>query len=135
MTAARKTELKLTFANARGDAVHLGPFTRLIFDGPELKDGDWRLIARHTDHRWQLMDGARYSRLECYSPCTIRFETRDDVERQPRRIGPFSSVSSVDGVSYADHRILAFCDDQLQDWYSFDFGQHYGRMIVLPLDG
>ena len=55
---------------------------------------------------------ARAAHLECYSPCTIRFETRDDV----------------------DHRILAFCDDQLQDWYSFDFGQHYGRMIVLPLD-
>jgi hypothetical protein len=134
MTTARKSELKVTFANARGDAVHLGPFTRLIFDGPELKDGDWKVIARHEDHQWQLANGARYSRLECYSPCTIRFETPDDVERKPKRVGPFSSVSSVDGVSYADHRILAFCDDQLRDWYSFDFGQHYGRMIVLPLD-
>ena len=112
MKTARKSELNVTFANARGDAVHLGPFTRLIFDGPELKDGDWKLIARHNDHRWELENGTRYSRLECYSPCTIQFETRDDV----------------------DHRILAFCDDQLQDWYSFDFGQHYGRMIVLPLD-
>lgn len=125
------SELRISFANARGDTRELGPFSRLIFDGPELKDGDRQVIAVHRDHQWQLASGQRYSRLECYNPCRVRFEPAS-VEREAKEAGPFSTLSSVDGVAYGDHRILAFCDDQLKDWYSFDFGQHYRRMVVQP---
>lgn len=134
MTASQNSTLKITFANARGDARHLGPFTRLLFDGPEIKDDTGRVVAVHRDHQWEIVEGPRYSRLECYSPCRVRFEPRDPAQREPRNVGPFSTLSSVDGVCYGDHRILAFCDDQLKDWYSFDFGQHYGRMVVVPLE-
>lgn len=132
MAIAPQPGLKTTFANARGDAVHVGPFSRLIFDGQELKDGDRKLVARHVEHRWQLPDGSRYSRLECYVPCEVLFQARDRRDAGGRQAGPFSTLSSVDGVLYGDHRILAFCDNQLNDWYSFDFGQHYACMVVVP---
>jgi hypothetical protein len=104
MTASQNSTLKITFANVQ------------------------------RDHQWEIAQGPRYSRLECYSPCRVRFEPRDPAQREPRNVGPFSTLSSVDGICYGDHRILAFCDDQLKDWYSFDFGQHYGRMVVVPLE-
>lgn len=124
--------LKVTFANARGDATHLGPFNRLIFDGVDLKDEDTQLIAHHDDRRWQLVSGARYSRMECYIPCRLSFESPRVADMQTRKVGPFSTLSAIDGVIYGDHRILAFCDSQLRDWYSFDFGQHYRCLIAVP---
>jgi hypothetical protein len=125
-------QLQATFANARGDAAHLGPFNRLVFDGQKLKDGNQELIATHVGHMWELTTKARYSRFECYVPCTVWFETPSKSDRKSRKTGPFSALSAVGGVVYGDHRILAFCDIQLNDWYSFDFAQHYGCMVVVP---
>lgn len=124
------TSLRLTFANPRGDASHIGEFNRLIFEGQALKDGAKKDIAIHRDHHWQLPNGRRYSRLECYIPCMVWFEA--PAMKNSKQVGPFSTFSSVDGVSYGDHRILAFCDAQANDWYSFDFGQHWPCLIVVP---
>jgi hypothetical protein len=126
------SDLKVTFANARGDAVHLGPFHRLLFDGANLKDGDRRVIANHRNHQWELAAGALYSRVECYLACSLWFHTLNPADGNSRRSGPYSTLSPVDGVLYADQRIIAFCDSQLNDWYSFDFGQHYRRILVSP---
>jgi hypothetical protein len=134
MEAPQLPALKVTFANARGDAVHRGPFTRLIFDGRELKDGDKQLLATHVAHTWELPNGARYSRFECYVPCSIWFETPTNADKKSRKAGPFSTLSALDGVMNADHRVLAFCDEELNDWYALDFGQHYQCMVVVPYE-
>jgi hypothetical protein len=33
---------------------------------------------------------------------------------------------------HANHRVLAFCDAQLHDWYSYDIGSHWKALIVEP---
>ena len=132
MAISDPADLKVTFANARGDAVHLGPFHRLLFDGADLKDGDRGVIANHRNHQWQLPEGPRYTRVECYSACSLWFHSANAADGNSRRAGPFSTLSAVDGVIYGDQRIVAFCDSQLNDWYSFDFDQHYRRILVSP---
>jgi len=122
--------LRLTFANPRGDASHIGPYSRVIFEGSLLKDDDHHNVAIHRDHRWELPNGQRYSRLECYNPCVVSFEAPKG--RNSKEIGPFSTFSLMDGVAYGDQRIVAFCDAQADDWYSLDFGQHWPCMIVVP---
>ena len=123
-------DLRITFANARGDATHSGPYERLIFRGAALTDGADARIATHGNHQWELPNGVRYSRLECFFPCEAWFD--GPGARETRRLGPYYEFSAVDGVLYADRRTLAFCDAQLNDWYSFDFSEHYERLIVVP---
>jgi hypothetical protein len=132
MVSLPSATLNVTFANLRGDAAHVGPFPRLVFEGPQFKDRNNKTIAVHRDHRWQLINGTNYSRLECYSPCTVWFESPHDPSRKSRLAGPFSNLSFVDGTSYGDHRILAYCDEEHRDWYSFDFGQHYRCLVAVP---
>lgn len=112
-----------------------GAFAKLIFHGETLQGADNQILARHRDHQWHCPDGSRYSRLECNSPCSVWFEDPEDpATKYTRKAGPFSAFSSVDGVAYGDHRILAFCDSELNDWYSFDFGRHWRCMVVVPFD-
>jgi hypothetical protein len=83
-----------------------------------------------VDHRWALRDGRHFSRMQCSSPVRVRFRSRAELES--KKLGPFESFSSVDGVAYANHRELAFCDAQLHDWYSYDIGSHWKALIVEP---
>jgi hypothetical protein len=133
MTATEKPELRITFSNARGVTAQLGPFQKLLFERQQLKDENGSIVATHVAHQWQLPDGSSYLRLECYFPCDIRFERPIGEDGVSRQVGPFSTLSSVNGVLYADHSLLAFCDSQMDDWYSFEFHQHYGCVIVEPI--
>src|SRR5689334_11972227 len=108
------SDIRITFANSRGDSKYVGPLLKLIFEGPELLDGGRNLIATHIAHQWCLPDGTRFSRLELYIPCAVWFEELDG--NLSREVGPFQTgISAVDGVLYGDHRLIAFCDEQLKD--------------------
>ena len=123
--------LVVELANPHGEPVQLGPFRSLRFEGESLLAGPaGEVIAEHVDHRWARPDGSAYSRLRCSAPVQVHFHS---VKDEPsKKLGPFESFSSVDGVAYANHRVLAFCDRDLQDWYSYDIGSHWKVMSVEP---
>lgn len=121
----------LEFANPRGAPRHLGPFERLCFEGETLVAEPGGVIANHADHRWHVSSGGAYSRLECSARVTLRFCATKHL--QSRDFGPFEHFSSIDGVAYAARRIFAFCDRQLQDWYSYELGSHWKTLIVEPV--
>lgn len=122
----------IEFANPNGEPVQMGPFSFLRFEGERLIGGpDGQRIAEHVEHRWTLADGSAYSRLQCSAPVRVRFQST--AEEPSKALGPFESFSSVDGVAYGNHRVLAFCDRQLGDWYSYDIGRHWKAMHVEPV--
>jgi hypothetical protein len=82
-----------------------------------------------VDHRWGLAQGGQFSRLECNSPVQVHFATKD---LQSKKLGPFESFSAINGVAYADRRLIAACDPQHQAWYSLDVGRHWKAVVVEP---
>lgn len=108
----------------------MGPITKLRFDGQQMFTEPSGLFANHANHRWELTDGRNYSRLECVHPLEVCFESHDGATS--RTIGPFNSFSAVDGILYADFHIIAFCDEQIKDWYSYDLGSHWKAVVIRP---
>ena len=104
MSSTAKPGLALALTHPRGEPLLLGPFTKLRFDGPELFVEPGGLTARHADHRWALTTGHRYSRLESTHRLEVCFESLD--RNSSRTLGPFDSFSAVDGILYADFRII-----------------------------
>jgi hypothetical protein len=123
--------LLIEFANPRGTAVQLGPVPHLRFEGEALIAGETgELLARHVDHRWVLAEGGSFSRLKCSSPVVVRFHSA--CEPGSKSFGPYESFSVVDGIAFANHHVVAFCDRQPQDWYSYDTGSHWEALVVEP---
>ena len=60
----------------------------------------------------------------------VHFHSSEQLES--KRFGPFDSFSSLDGIAYASSKVIAFCDRQLQDWYSTDLGSHWKVLVVKP---
>lgn len=114
--------------NPRGEPLTIGPVTKLRFDGSCLFIEPGGLLANHANHRWALIDGRTYSRLECIYRLEVCFESHHGS--MSRTIGPFNSFSAVDGILYADFHVIAFCDEQNKDWYSYDLGSHWKAVVV-----
>jgi hypothetical protein len=113
--------IKLTFGRARGEPVTLGPFAGLLFEGGELRNKeDRRLIAVHEDHSWRV-DGQRYSRFDIPGPVSAILLRGD----QEQAYGPYTTMSCVDGVAYAEAHVFAFVDAELGDWYCIEDGRHW----------
>lgn len=128
---AAEARLLLDFANPHGEPVSLGPYSFLRFEGETLLGGpSGEVVAKHSDQRWVLARGGSFSRLECNTRVLVHFCAAN--HSQSRKLGPFDSFSSIDGVAYADRSLIAFCDRQLQDWYSLDIGSHWRAMVVEP---
>ena len=125
--------LTLVLTNPRGEPLALGPLTKLRFDGPQLFIEPGGLLAKHVDHQWELTTGRRYSRLEGVHRLEVCFESHNG--NSSRTVGPFDSFSAVDGILYADFHIIAFCDEQNKDWYSYDLGSHWKAVVVRPVSG
>ena len=121
--------LILEFSNPRGEPRRIDGSERLCFEGEVLVSADGQsVIAKHVDHRWQLTERSTYTRLQIDAELYVRFYAYKHL--QSRRHGPYKSFSCVDGVAYAEHSIIAFCDSQLGDWYSYHDGRHWKTMVV-----
>ena len=130
-TRSAQAGLVLEFANPRGEAARIGPFSYLCFEGETLIGGpSGQVIAKHVGHHWELTQGGSFSRLECNSRVQVHFFATKHL--QSKKLGPFESFSSIDGIAYADRRVIAVCDRQLQDWYSLDVGSHWKVVVVEP---
>jgi hypothetical protein len=125
------TLLRLTFS--RGSETKLkGPYPVLRFEGEVMRaEVGGPVIARHVEHAWEV-DGLDYPRLQCDGDATLHFE-RIDGSRS-KQYGPFQTVSFIDGVAYADHRIFAFADRSIVDWYCHEDGEHWPLMVVTAAD-
>jgi hypothetical protein len=131
VNSTAKPGLALVLTNPRGEPLLSGPFTKLRFDGRQLFVEPGGLMAKHADHRWELTTGHRYSRLECDHRLEVCFESLDGTSS--KTLGPFDSFAAVDGILYADYRIIAFCDEQNKDWYSYDLGSHWKAIVIRPV--
>ena len=132
MNSTAKPGLALALSNPRGEPLLLGPFTKLRFDGRQLFVEPGGLMAKHADHRWELTAGQRYSRLESVRRLQVCFESHDG--NNSKTLGPFDSFSAVDGILYADFHIIAFCDEQNKDWYSYDLASHWKAVVIRPCE-
>jgi hypothetical protein len=121
--------LWLEFASIRGEPLRIEGIESLRFEGRELVVVPGGPLARHHDHRWFLLQGGEtYPRLECSCECLVFFVSHRNIHS--RQFGPFTSFSSVDAVAYANHRVIAFCDDQNDNWYSYDLGTHWKSLVL-----
>ena len=131
MKTENSAGLVIEFAKPGGTAVRLGPVSHLRFEGEELiAGGSGEVLARRVDHRWVLAEGGSFSRLQCNSPVVVRFHSAS--EPGSKSFGPYESFSAVDGVAFANHHVVAFCDREPQDWYSYDTGSHWEALVVEP---
>lgn len=87
-------------------------------------------IALHREHQWEI-DGERYFRLDSTTRVRVEFET---ANTRSRRFGPYQNFSAIDGIAYADQRVLAFLDEKLGDWYCYNDGKHWAVLLVRDAD-
>ena len=125
--------IELLFVRDTAPPKRKGPYPWLRFEGEIIRaEPGGPVIARHEHHQWQV-DGERYNRLECECRVLLHFE-RVDGSRS-RTFGPYESVSFIDGVAYVDHRIFAFVDRSIVDWYCHEDERHWPLMIIQPVEG
>ena len=129
-TADPGRSLRVTLAKATGEELALPPARSLVFDGRRLVL-DGRQIAEHTKGGWLLPDGQVYLRLDCNQPVEVTYST-SGRSHAFSKLSPLQSVSSVDGFLYGNHDILAYYDQQHDDWYSLELAQHWPRIAVAP---
>lgn len=120
---------RVRFSNPAGEGLTLGPYRRLRFEGEKLyaEPGE-ELVAEHIQHHWTTA-GGDFSRLDFFGDgITVHFARRNG--ERSRSLGRFAHFSSINGVAYMDRRIVAFCDRDSGDWYSYDVGSHWQTMVV-----
>lgn len=103
---------------------------RLYFAGHELREGrDGRLIASHIGHAW-VLGGEEYLRLDCEGRVKVLFA---DAQGAPRaEHGPYDHFSSVNGIIFADHLVLAHLDTKSDRWYVVGDGSEWPALLVEP---
>jgi len=120
---------KIRFSSPAGNGPALGPFQKLRFEGEKLYAWPQReLVAEHVGHHW-VAQGKEFSRLDLFADEVLVAFEGDGGERS-RELGPFSHFSCVNGVAYGDRRIVAFCDPDRGDWFSYDVGSRWSTMVV-----
>lgn len=119
--------LTVVFGRARGDALRVPARDQVVID-----DGTLRIaageIARYENHLWATEQG-RFSRFDIEQSVEVSFASD---AAQSRTFGPYRHLSGVDGILYAEQRVFAFYDEQRKDWYAFEDGRHWPRIIVTP---
>jgi hypothetical protein len=126
-------KLLLEFTNPHGTPRQVELESPVRFVGEALLDATHALIAEHRGHTWRMAAGGEFSRLECNQPAMITLESK--AGQRTRAFGPYTSVSSIDGIVYADHEVFAFCDTQLGDWYSHELNEHWSSVVVTRVSG
>ena|SRR5438067_4798129 len=119
--------LTLTFGRARGAALRLQAGEEIV-----IVDGSIRThagqIAVYENHLWAT-DQGRFSRFDIEQPVEVSFASDTS---QSRTFGPYRHLSGVDGVIYAEQHVFAFYDEQQKDWYAFEDGRHWPRIVITP---
>jgi len=124
--------LELTFLRDTAPPKRKGPYRCVRLEGEVMRaEAGGPVIAKHERHEWQV-DGAPYARLQCNCRATVHFERMDGVKS--KKYGPYESVSFIDGVAYVDHRIFAFADRSIVDWYCHEDDKHWPLMIITPAE-
>ena len=122
--------LVVTFVRAHGPEKRKGPYRQIRLEGETMRADDSRqLIARHEGQHWDV-DGTAYTRAECSCSAMLHFVGADGT--RSKSYGPFESVSFVDGIAYADHKVFAFADRSIGDWYCHEDGHHYPVVVIDP---
>ena len=121
--------IELSFISSQGGrTVTRGPFPRIRLEGELMRaDTGGPVLAKHENHVW-LLDGERYSRIECDSRVTLHLERIDGG--RSKTYGPFESLSFIDGIAYANHEVFAFADRSIVDWYCHADGTHWPLLVI-----
>ncbi len=90
---------------------------------------DGAVLATHRGREWRV-GGEQFTRVQCDAVVVIHFERLDGRATGPA--GPFSGFSFQDGVAFVEHRLFAFADRSIGDWYSHEQGQHWQIMVIRP---
>lgn len=124
--------IELAFVRETDPPRRKGPYRSVRFEGEVIRaEAGGPIVAKHEGHEWQV-DAERYSRLECNCRVTVHFERVDGT--RSKTYGPYASMSFIDGVAYVDHRIFAFVDRSIVDWYCHEDDKHWPLMIVSPAE-
>jgi hypothetical protein len=122
--------VKIVFKERDGASGGERTVARLHFRAAELREGrDGPLIARHVGHAW-VVSGAEYLRLDCEGPVRVRFA--DEQGASSAQYGPYSHFSSVNGIVFADHLVLAHLDTKSERWYVISDGGEWAAFSVDP---
>ena len=122
--------LTLTFARPSGSPLVKGPCALLRLEGELMRgDGPAPFVARHRDHYWEL-EGEQFTRAQSDESIVVCFERMDGTASPT--YGPYSGFSFQDGVAFVEHRLFAFADRSLGDWYSHEGGKHWHIMLITP---
>jgi len=122
--------IELSFVRDTAPPKRKGPYSLLRFEGEIIRaEHGGPVIAKHEHHEWQV-DGERYSRLMCNCRAVVHFERVDGSRSET--FGPYECVTFIDGVAYVDHRIFAFVDRSIVDWYCHEDEKHWPLMIIRP---
>ena len=126
------SSLTLVFSNIRGETYALGPLTQIHLRKRELREtADGAVLATAVDSRWHT-EGGRFLRFDCDNTCHVTLERAngDSV-----RYGPYRHFSSLNGLKFTDHHLFCNYDEQQEDWYGHDSGQHWDAISVMPAAG
>lgn len=74
------------------------------------------------------MGGGRFSRFDWDARCYILLQ-KDAGKGQ--RYGPFRGFSGMNGLKYVDHRLFCLYDEQHQNYYGYESGEHWDSVTVL----
>ncbi len=102
------------------EAAYLGDFDSLVLSETGLHTPSVsEPLATHVHHRWLVHDqGHTYTELKITGPLWV-----DGPQEQ--HLGPYLTLSMLNGVLYVDQRIFGFFDAGHDDWYITDLGQHW----------
>ena len=119
----------LSFRHARRHTHTLGPLGSARLDARGLRERpEGPVLATHENHQWSVA-GSTYFSLECPARVVLHFEDPPGVKRS-RTYGPFGRFAAVDGIAFAEDRVVAAIDRESLHWLA----QHDGalwRVLVL----
>ena len=123
--------MNLRFERKQGAPRTIDGVRSLYLARSELKEGaQGRLLARHMEHHWNV-NGEEYLRLDCDARLQIVFLDKHGSVRLVA--GPFSHFSSIDGIAFGDHEVLAHFDTGRQVWYVLNQEVEWPILAVEPV--
>ena len=124
--------MELTFAGPSGATLKRGPYPCFVLQGETLRERiGGEAIAVHEDHYWHV-DGRTFTRVDCDSAVKLHLTRVDGKLSQDH--GPYKSFSCLDGIAYVDHKVFAFADRSIGDWYCHADGRHWAIIVVEEVD-
>jgi hypothetical protein len=105
----------LSFRHARRHAHTLGPLGSVRLDARGLRERpEGPVLATHENHQWSV-SGSTYFSLECPARVMLHFEDDPGATRS-RTYGPFGRFAAVDGIAFAEDRVVAAIDRKSLQW-------------------